>query len=68
MNQIEMRLTGTQPELDLWVWFLRKMEDKGLIVLLSVSEFYPNTRKGFSREGRLYVKLRLNIDAGHMNE
>ncbi len=63
-----MRLRGTQAELDLWIWFLRKMDSKGLITLLSASDFYPDNRKGFSIEGRIYVKLRLNINSGHMDD
>jgi len=64
MNQIEMRLRGTKTELDLWVWFLRKMDSKGLIALLSVSDFRPDTRKGFPLGGRVYIKLQLNISTG----
>jgi hypothetical protein len=64
MNQIEMRLRGPKAELDLWVWFLREMDKKGLITLLSASDFRPDTRKGFPLGGRVYVKIQLNISTG----
>jgi len=68
MNQIEMRLRGTKTELELWVWFLREMEKKGLVTLLSASDFHPDTREAFSRQGRVYVKLRLDIGASGMDK
>lgn len=67
MNQIDMRLTGISAELNMWIWFLHKMDEKGLITLLNVSDFYPNNRKGFSLQGRIYVSLRLNISSDRMD-
>lgn len=59
-NQIDMRLMGSQEDLDSWLWFLEKMQEKDLINILEKSRQYPN--RGESKLSRVYVKIQLNIE------
>ncbi len=52
---MKMRLTGTEQEIDKYVEDLKMYYD-----VISVSGFYPNTRKvKESKEGRCYAEIRL---------
>lgn len=59
-SQIDMRLAGTQEDLDRWIWFLDLMESKGLITILEKSKPYAN--RGDSKLMRLYIKITLNAE------
>lgn len=59
-NQIEMRLMGTQEDLQRWEWFLNLMDSKGLIIILEKSKLYNN--RGESLLYRQYIKIRLNVN------
>jgi hypothetical protein len=58
MNQIDMRLMGTEEDLKRWIWFLRLLHDKKLITILEESKPYKN--RGESLLYRQYIKIRLN--------
>jgi hypothetical protein len=55
---IDMRLMGTQEDLDKWAWFLELVESKGMITVLEKSRLYSN--RGESKLLRLYMKIKLN--------
>lgn len=56
---VKMRLTGTQTELDKWLKFLGRVENKELINILETSSFYPN--RGSSKLGRQYMEIELLV-------
>jgi len=55
-----MRLTGTKEDLEKWLWFVGKMDQKGLVEIISRSEPYAN--RGESKESRVYLEINLNIE------
>lgn len=59
-HRIKMRLTGTKEDLEKWLWFVRKMDQKGLVEIISRSEAYAN--RGESKESRVYLEINLNIE------
>jgi hypothetical protein len=58
-HRIEIRLVGTQEDLEKWEWFLEKMNEKGLVTILEKSRLYKN--RGESLLYRQYLKINLNI-------
>jgi len=58
-HNIDMRLMGTEQDLEAWAWFIGKMQDRGLVEVLHKSNPYPN--KGESKLFRLYLKIDLKI-------
>jgi hypothetical protein len=59
-DPIDMRLMGTQEDLDRWAWFLGECEKRQLITILEKSKSYPN--RGDSKLVRLYIKIKLNVE------
>lgn len=59
-SYIEMRLMGTEEDLQRWEWFLNLMDSKGLITVLEKSKLYKN--RGESLLYRQYIKIRLNVN------
>lgn len=59
-HRIKMRLTGTKEDLEKWLWFVAKMDQKGLVEIVNRSEAYPN--RGESKESRVYLEINLNIE------
>jgi len=59
-HRIKMRLTGTKEDLEKWLWFVGKMDQKGLVEIISRSEPYAN--RGESKESRVYLEINLNIE------
>lgn len=59
-SQIEMRLMGTEEDLQRWDWFLNLMDSKGLITFLEKSKPYKN--RGKSLLYRQYIKIKLNVN------
>lgn len=59
-SQIEMRLMGTEEDLQRWDWFLNLMDSKGLITVLEKSKPYKN--RGESLLYRQYIKIKLNVN------
>ena len=55
-----MRLSGTKEDLEKWLWFVGKMDQKGLVEIINRSEAYPN--RGESKECRVYLEINLNIE------
>ena len=55
---IEMRLMGTEQDLEKWAWFIELIESKDMITVLEKSKLYPN--RGDSKLYRLYIKIKLN--------
>jgi hypothetical protein len=59
-HRIKMRLSGTKEDLEKWLWFVGKMDQKGLVEIISRSEPYAN--RGESKESRVYLEINLNIE------
>lgn len=59
-HRIKMRLTGTKEDLEKWLWFVGKMDQKGLVEIINRSEPYAN--RGESKESRVYLEINLNIE------
>ncbi len=57
-TSVEMRLMGTEEDLNKWAWFLELVESKGMITVLDKGKLYPN--RGESKLMRLYIKIKLN--------
>ena len=55
---IDMRLMGTEEDLEKWAWFLDLVESKGMITVLEKGKLYKN--RGESKLYRLYIKIKLN--------
>ncbi|MGI8502868.1 MAG: hypothetical protein ACR2LR_17295 [Hassallia sp.] len=52
-HRIKMRLTGTKEDLEKWLWFVGKMDKKGLVEIINQSDPYAN--RGESKESRVYL-------------
>lgn len=50
----EMRLTGTKEDLNKWLWFMEKLQEKQIVRILDKSEPYKN--RGESEMYRVYIK------------
>jgi len=59
-HRIKMRLSGTEEDLQNWLIFLRKVEEKGLIEILEQSHPYKN--RGESKLYRVYAEIDLKVD------
>lgn len=59
MNTIDMRLTGTEEDLERWLLLLKRMDERGLIEILEQSAPYKN--RGESKLYRVYIKVNLQI-------
>jgi len=59
-HRIKMRLTGTKEDLEKWLWFVGKMDKKGLVEIINQSDPYAN--RGESKESRVYLEINLNIE------
>lgn len=57
-HRVEMRLMGTQEDLEVWLKLMRKMQDHDLLEILEESTPYKN--RGESKLYRVYLKLNLN--------
>lgn len=55
---VEMRLMGTEQDLEKWAWFLDLVESKGMITVLEKGKLYKN--RGESKLYRLYIKIKLS--------
>lgn len=55
---VDMRLMGTEEDLEKWAWFLELVESKGMITVLEKGKLYKN--RGESKLYRLYIKIKLN--------
>lgn len=58
-HRIKMRLTGTETDLEKWLWLMRKMNERGLISILESSKPYPN--RGESQFYRVYLEINLAV-------
>ncbi|MBD2773334.1 hypothetical protein [Iningainema tapete] len=59
-DSIDMRLMGTEEDLNKWAWFLGECEKRQLITILEKSKPYPN--RGDSKFVRQYIKIKLNAE------
>lgn len=59
-HRIKMRLSGTQEDLNGWLYLLKKLEQRRLIRILEQSQPYPN--RGSSLLYRVYIDVELAID------
>lgn len=57
-RRIEMRLTGTKEDLEIWLKLIHKMEQHQLLEVLEESKPYPN--RGDSKLFRVYLKVNLD--------
>lgn len=57
-SKIEMRLMGTEEDLEKWAWFINLIAEKGMIDVLEKRGLYQN--RGDSKLYRLYLKIKLN--------
>ncbi len=57
-HRIEMRLVGTEKDLEIWLKLVRKMQDHQLLESLEESKPYPN--RGDSKLYRVYLKVNLD--------
>lgn len=57
-HRIEMRLMGTERDLEIWLKLVRKMQDHQLLEILEESKPYPN--RGESKLYRVYLKVNLD--------
>ena len=60
-NRIKMRLMGTEEDLQRWLWFVEKMQERGLINIIENSKPYKN--RGQSQQYRHYLEIDLLLDA-----
>jgi GTPase SAR1 family protein len=60
-NRIKMRLTGTQDDLQRWVWLVEKLQERGLVLVVEKSKPYAN--RGESLQSRVYLEIDLLLDA-----
>jgi hypothetical protein len=59
-HRIKKRLMGTKEDLERWLWFIRKMQERGLIKIIECSAPYQN--RGESLQYRVYIELELLLD------
>lgn len=59
-HRIEMRLMGTTEDLERWLWFVEKMQERGLARIIEKSKPYKN--RGESLQYRCYLKIELLLD------
>ena len=57
-HRIEMRLMGTQEDLEIWLRLVQKMQDHQILEIIEESKPYPN--RGDSKQFRVYLKVNLN--------
>ena len=55
---VDMRLMGTEEDLEKWAWFINLIAEKGMIDVLEKRGLYQN--RGDSKLYRLYLKIKLN--------
>ncbi|WP_138506728.1 hypothetical protein [Nostoc sp. PA-18-2419] len=60
-DPIKMRLMGTKEDLERWLWFVGKMQDRGLATIIEKSPPYKN--RGESLQHRVYLEVDLLLDA-----
>lgn len=60
-HRIKMRLMGTKDDLERWLWFVDKMQERGLATIINKSRPYAN--RGESLEHRVYLEIDLELDA-----
>lgn len=56
-DPIDVRLSGTEEDLQAMCWFLRQMSESGLIDIQQLSKLYKN--RGESQLYRQYIKIKL---------
>ena len=59
-GMVDLRLSGTLPQLEQWQRLLQELEKHGLATVYEVSKPYPN--RGSSKLYRSYIKCELRID------
>lgn len=57
-HRIEMRLMGTEQDLEIWLKLVRKMQDHKILEILEESAPYKN--RGESKLYRVYLKVNLD--------
>ena len=57
-HRIEMRLMGTQEDLEIWLRLVRKMQEHEIVEILEESAPYRN--RGDSKLFRVYLKINLD--------
>lgn len=60
-HRIKMRLMGTVPDLERWVWLVEKLQERGLVTIVERSRPYAN--RGESLQSRVYLEVDLELDA-----
>ncbi len=58
-HRIKMRLSGTEADLEAYLYLLHAMDRKGLIEILEESKPYKN--RGESKFYRAYLEINLNM-------
>lgn len=59
-HRIKMRLMGTKEDLEKWLWFAEKMQERGLATIIEKSTPYKN--RGESIQYRVYLEIDLLLD------
>ncbi|MHC5740154.1 hypothetical protein [Nostoc sp.] len=60
-HRIKMRLMGTPEDLERWLWFVEKMQERGLATIIEKSSPYKN--RGESLQHRVYLEVDLLVSA-----
>ena len=64
-HRVDMRLTGTQEDLEVWLKLVQKMADHKVIDIIQESKLYPNRN---SQLCRMYLQLNVRYFPGEQVE